>query len=78
MPKLTVYRTILSFNNPARETFEYIVGKGENAGNQHFLLFPQCFQIYQKQILICGLLLDCGLQMLLMWISPKFCLCVKG
>ena len=22
-----------------------IVGKGENAGNQHFLLFPQCFQI---------------------------------
>ena len=20
-----------------------IVGKGENAGNQHFLLFPQCF-----------------------------------
>ena len=22
---------------------EYIVGKGENAGNQHFLLFPQCF-----------------------------------
>ena len=25
-------------------TFENIVGKGENAGNQHFLLFPQCFQ----------------------------------
>ena len=23
---------------------EIIVGKGENAGNQHFLLFPQCFQ----------------------------------
>ena len=23
--------------------FENIVGKGENAGNQHFLLFPQCF-----------------------------------
>ena len=21
-----------------------IVGKGENAGNQHFLLFQQCFQ----------------------------------
>ena len=21
-----------------------IVGKGENAGYQHFLLFPQCFQ----------------------------------
>ena len=23
---------------------ENIVGKGENAGNQHFLLFPQCFE----------------------------------
>ena len=23
---------------------ENIVGKEENAGNQHFLLFPQCFQ----------------------------------
>ena len=23
---------------------ENIVGKGENAGFQHFLLFPQCFQ----------------------------------
>ena len=23
---------------------ENIVEKGENAGNQHFLLFPQCFQ----------------------------------
>ena len=26
------------------DTIENIVGKGENAGNQHFLLFPQCFQ----------------------------------
>ena len=23
---------------------EKIAGKGENAGYQHFLLFPQCFQ----------------------------------
>ena len=23
---------------------ENIIGKEENAGNQHFLLFPQCFQ----------------------------------
>ena len=23
---------------------ENFVGKGENAGSQHFLLFPQCFQ----------------------------------
>ena len=24
---------------------ENIVGKGENAGYQHFLLYPQCFQM---------------------------------
>ena len=23
---------------------ENILGKGENTGNQHFLLFPRCFQ----------------------------------
>ena len=23
---------------------EYILGKGESAGYQHFLLFPECFQ----------------------------------
>ena len=26
------------------ERVKNIVGKGENAGNQHFLHFPQCFQ----------------------------------
>ena len=25
-----------------KKPFENIVGKGENAGNQHFLFFPQC------------------------------------
>ena len=30
--------------------FENIVGKGENAGNQHFLLFPQYFVPFPKQI----------------------------
>ena len=27
--------------------FETIVGKGEIAPNEQFLLFPQCFQLYQ-------------------------------
>ena len=30
--------------------FENIVGKEENAGNQHFLLFPHCFLLFTKQI----------------------------
>ena len=33
-----------------QRTFENIVGKGENAGNRHFLLFPQCFQPSPNQI----------------------------
>ena len=53
--------------------FENIVGKGENAGNQHFLLFPQYFQPYQREkssfkkihFVVCksfqfGLVLNCG------------------
>ena len=27
-----------------RDQVENILGKGENAGYQHFLLFPKCFQ----------------------------------
>ena len=34
------------------ERVENIVGTGENAGCQHFLLFPQCFLPFQKQDLI--------------------------
>ena len=40
---LTLLHTIPTFNDP----FENIVEKGENAGNQHFLLFPQCFLPFQ-------------------------------
>ena len=57
---LTIYRATLSYrksNTQAgllmtfrRKPFENIVGKGENAGNRHFLLFPQCFLAYCKQI----------------------------
>ena len=35
-----------------KTVFENIVGKGENAGNQHFLLFPQCFLPFRKQSLV--------------------------
>ena len=36
--------TVQAFNDtPIRRTIENIVGKGENAGNQHFPLFPHCF-----------------------------------
>ena len=31
------------------EKIENIVGKGENAADQHFLLFPQCFKSFLFQ-----------------------------
>ena len=40
---------ITTFNVLYKKPFENIMGKGENAGNQHFLLFPQYFLPYQKQ-----------------------------
>ena len=52
-------------------SFENIVGKGENAGNQHFLLFPQCFLPATKQISIFQSHLSCCLQMLSIWTSLK-------
>ena len=33
-----------------KEHFENIIEKGENADDQHFLLFPQCFEPYPSQI----------------------------
>ena len=46
---ITLCYTIQDLNNSDKETFENIVEIGENAGNQHFLLFPQCFLPYQRQ-----------------------------
>ena len=38
------------FTTVREKPFENTAGKGENAGNQHFLLFPQCFLPYQRKI----------------------------
>ena len=38
--KLKVAKIMIS----VLDSVENIVGNGENTGNQHFLLFPQCFQ----------------------------------
>ena len=35
-----------------KEFLKTIVRKGENAGNQHFLHFPQCFLPFPNQISI--------------------------
>ena len=71
-----------------KKAFENIVGKGENAGNQHFLLFPQCFLLFPTHIifesrLICRLqinafnldtpkILSFGKELTLFQTSPGF------
>ena len=45
-----------------KKTFEKIVGKGENASNQHFLLFLQSFLPVPKHISIIQSYLFCRLQ----------------
>ena len=44
----TLHYTIPTLNDPKEEALENNVGKGENAGSKHFLLFPQCFPSIQK------------------------------
>ena len=55
-----------------KEAFENILGKGENAGHQHFLLFPKCFPSSQKQISIFKSHLVCPLQKLSVWNRLRF------
>ena len=55
-----------------KKHFKKIVGKEENAGNQHFHLFPQCFLPYQEHKLSFELLLKCRMQMLSNWTGLKF------
>ena len=41
----------MTFDAPEeKRLFENIVEKGENAGNQHFLRFPQGFLSYQRGV----------------------------
>ena len=47
---LTYYHTIPTFNNLEKEALWKDYGKGENAGNQHFIVFPLCFLPFAKEI----------------------------
>ena len=72
------YYTIPMFNDPEKEAFEHTVGKGENASNQHFLLFLQCYLLFPSIISNFGLHLFCPLQMLSILTGLKFCHLVKS
>ena len=51
-----------------KKPFINIVGKGENAGNQHFFLFPQCFPPIHREKPSLWQNLFCRLQMLSIWL----------
>ena len=57
---------------------ENIVRKEENAGTQHFLLFPQCFLQYQREVTPFEPLWHCRLQMLSIWTRLRFLSTGKG
>ena len=78
LEELTHYNTMTTFEALKEKDFENIVGKGENAGSQHFLLFPQCFLTIPKIISVFKLHLFYCLQMLSIWESPKFCCVVQS
>ena len=67
-----------------KKPFENIVGIEENAGNQHFLLFPNCFLPFPIQISIFQPNSICCLQILSIWTSLTtflnflldFCICM--
>ena len=91
--KLTRYQAILKLKHPGKrrllilyrllttlykKPFENIVEKGENAGNQHFLLFQQYFLPLPRQISAFESHLFCRLQILSVWSRSKFCHLVKS
>ena len=61
-----------------KSPLENIVGKGENAGNQHFLLFPQSFLALQKEIASFEPKLHYRLQILSIWTRINFFPSGKG
>ena len=65
-----------TFDEPEKKKkkpLENSVRKEENAGNQHFLLFPQCFLLFTKQISNLQSLLFCRLQIHSIWTGLKYC-----
>ena len=60
------------------KAFEKIIKKAENAGKQHFLLFPQCLFIFQIQFHYLSLSKCVFLQKPETWTGPKMCHLVKG
>ena len=60
---------ITSFKDHLKERLENNVRKGENGGNQHFLLFPQCYPPVNNLILLVTFVLSFGIAFNLGWLK---------
>ena len=49
--ELSLFNTILTIIDPKKEAFENIVGKGENAGNQHFSVLQTILVLFMIMLL---------------------------
>ena len=67
-----------TFHTSEQKAHENIVGKGENARNQHFLLFPIVFSTLSKRNCIIESKLNYHLQVLSIWTKVKYLLFDKG
>ena len=82
--KIKIFLGLLGCNFPQswhlmtlkKNTFKNIIGKGENAGNQHFLLFPWYFLFYQRKKSSFQQHSFCRLHKLSIWNRLKFCILV--
>ena len=68
---ITLYHTKTSPEAQRKKTFENMVIKGDNAGNQHYAAFPRMFLAYERQM-SCSRYLICHLQMLSIWTRLKY------
>ena len=68
-----LYNFVKAMARLISKTIEEIMGKGENAGYQYFLIFQRCFLPFHNQIPIFEPHLFSHLQMLSILSSPKFC-----
>ena len=70
---LTHSHTVTPFDASGKEAPGKHCGKRRNCLYKQFLLFQQCFLLYQRQKLSFLLHLICRLQMLSIWTGSKFC-----
>ena len=71
---LILYQAVSNLNKlEEKKAFANFVGKGENAGNQHCLLFSQRFPFFQGKINFIKPQLICRLQVLLIRTRVQFC-----